>query len=159
MNGITNIAPPGFKLRALPADKEEQLASAHYSQKFTANAEGTVAEVVMRFDSGKSRLTVEEGKKLRDAMLKAVEAEAIVVTFDQIGYALLNQGKVKESLATYQQLAAQHPKEALHKTQLAYAYLAAGLGDKARAVAKKPPYLSRPPLILSVHSAGSWNMI
>jgi len=134
-------APPGFKLRALPQDKEEQMASARYSRKFTANAEGTVAEAVMRFDSGKSRLTVEEGKKLRDAVLKMHEADAVIITFDQIGYALLNQGKVKESLAAYQQLTALHPKEALHKIQLAYAYLQAGLGDRARAVAKEATVL------------------
>ncbi|HZU30400.1 MAG TPA: hypothetical protein VFB79_04755, partial [Candidatus Angelobacter sp.] len=131
------IAPPGYKLRALPADKEEQLASASYSQKFTANSDGTIAEAVFRFDAGKSRLTVEEAKKLRDAVVKAGEAEAIVISFDQTAYALLNQGKVKESLAAYQQLAALHPKEALHKIQLSRAYLSAGLGDRARAVAKE----------------------
>jgi tetratricopeptide (TPR) repeat protein len=133
--------PPGFKLRALPPNKEEQLGSALYSQTFISNAGGTVAEAVVRFDSGKSRLTVEEGKKLRDAVVKAREADAIVITFDQIGYALLNQGKIKESLVAYQQLAALHPKEALHKIQLAYAYLRAGLGDKARAVAKEATIL------------------
>ena len=121
-------APPGFKLRALPANKEERIASARYSQTFTANAEGTVAEAVLRFDTGKSRLTIEEGKKLRDAIVKAREADAVVITFDQVGYALLHQGKVKESLAAYQQLAALHPKEGLHKIQLAYAYLSAGTG-------------------------------
>jgi tetratricopeptide (TPR) repeat protein len=150
------VAPPGFKLRALPAGKEEDLGSAHYSQKFTANAEGTVVEGVLRFDSGKSRLTVEEGKKLRDATVKASEAEAIVVTFDQIGYALLNQGKVKESLAAYQELAALHPKEALHKTQLAYAYLTAGLGDKARVVAKEATVLE--PTSADAFSTLGWIM-
>jgi transglutaminase-like putative cysteine protease/tetratricopeptide (TPR) repeat protein len=134
-------APQGFKLRALPPNKEEQMGSAHYSQTFTGNAAGTVAEAVLRFDSGKSRLTVEEGKKLRDAIVKARDADAIVITFDQVGYALLNQGKVRESLAAYQELSALHPKEALHKIQLAYAYLNAGLGDKARALAKQATVL------------------
>ncbi len=115
--------------------------SALYSQKFTANADGSIVEAVLRFDSGKSRLTVEEGRKLRDAVLKVNEADAVVITFDQIGYALLNQGKVKESLAAYQQLTALHPKEALHKIQLAYAYLQAGLGDQARAIAKEATIL------------------
>jgi tetratricopeptide (TPR) repeat protein len=150
------VAPPGFKLRALPANKEEDLASAHYSQRFTSNAEGTVAEVMMRFDSGKSRLTVEEGRKLRDAILKTLESEGILVTFDQVGYALLNQGKVKESLAAYQQLAVLHPMEALHKIQLAYAYLEAGLGDKARAVAKEATLLE--PNSADAFSALGWIM-
>jgi tetratricopeptide (TPR) repeat protein len=135
------VAPPGFKLRALPVDKEEDLASAHYSLKFSSNADGTIAEVVMRFDSGKARLTVEEGKKLRDAIVAAIDADAIVITFDNVGYALLNQGKIKESLAAYQQVAGIHPKEALHKIQLANAYLKAGLGDRARAVAKEATVL------------------
>jgi tetratricopeptide (TPR) repeat protein len=147
-------APVGFKLRALPADKEEQLGSARYSQKFTANAEGTVAEAVLRFDSGKSRLTVEEGKKLRDAIVKAREADAIVITFDQIGYALLNQGKVREALASYQQLAQQHPKEALHRIQLARALLTAGLAEKARVVAREATALE--PNSAQAYSSLAW---
>ena len=147
---------PGFKLRALPANKEEQLGSAHYTQRFTSNADGTVVEAVLRFDTGKSRLTVEEGKKLRDAVVKAREADAVVITFDQVGYALLNQGKVRESLSAYQQLAALHPKEALHKTQLAYAYLSAGLGDRARALAKEATLLE--PNSADAFSALGWIM-
>jgi tetratricopeptide (TPR) repeat protein/transglutaminase-like putative cysteine protease len=150
------IAPPGFKLRALPASKDEDLASAHYSQKFTVNADGTVVEAAMRFDSGKARLTVEEGRKLRDAIVKMIEAEGVLVTFDEVGYALLKQGKVKESLAAYQQLATLHPKEALHKTQLAYAYLEAGLGDRARAVAKEATVLE--PNSADAFSALGWIM-
>lgn len=147
-------APAGFKLRALPPNKDEQLASAHYSQKFTANAEGTVAEAVLRFDSGKSRLTAEEGKKLRDAIVKAREADAIVITFDQIGYALLQQGKVRESLASYQQLAQQHPKEALHRIQLSRALLTAGLAEKARVVAREATALE--PNSAQAYSSLAW---
>lgn len=130
-------APPGFKLRALPADKEENLGTARLIQKFSSNPEGTLAEAVLRFESGKGRLTVTEAAALRDAVVKAREGDAIVITFDQVGYSLLTAGKVREALAAYKQIAAQHPKEALHKVQLAYAYLTAGLGDKARLTAKE----------------------
>ncbi|HET6935939.1 MAG TPA: DUF3857 domain-containing protein, partial [Candidatus Angelobacter sp.] len=130
-------APPGFKLRALPPNKEETLASARFTQKFSANPDGTYAEAVLRFESGKSRLTVAEAVALRDAVVKAREADGISITFDQIGYSLLSAGKVKESLAAYRQLSELHPKEALHKTQLANAYLTAGLGDRARELARQ----------------------
>jgi tetratricopeptide (TPR) repeat protein len=130
-------APPGYKLRALPANKQESLGSARFIQKYSSNPEGTVAEAVLRFESGKSRLTVTEAAAMRDAVVKARDADAIVITFDHTGYSLLTAGKVREALAVYKQLAELHPKEALHKVQLANAYLTAGLGDKARATAKE----------------------
>ncbi|HKW74793.1 MAG TPA: DUF3857 domain-containing protein [Terriglobales bacterium] len=129
------IAPVGFKLRALPAAKEQVLGTAHYSQKYASNSEGTVVEAVFRFDSGKERLTPEEGKLLRDAIVKARNADPIFITFDQVGFSLFAAGKVKEALAAEQQLVALHPKEALHHVQLAQLLLQAGLGERARAEA------------------------
>ncbi len=130
-------APPGFKLRALPPEKEQQLGTARYTQKYTANAEGTVAEAFFRFDSGKRRLTAAEGRLLRDEIVKARQADPIFIAFDQIGSSLLSAGKVKEALAADQQLVTLHPKEALQRVRLADALLTAGMGERARAVAKE----------------------
>lgn len=135
------MAPPGFKLRALPPKKEEELGTAKLTQTYSSNPEGTVAEVVLRFDSGKSRLTVEEAKALRTAVQKAEKADAIFISFDQIGHSLLAEGKTREGLAAYHELAQLHPKEALHRIQLARALLDAGLAEEARAVAREATVL------------------
>jgi Flp pilus assembly protein TadD/transglutaminase-like putative cysteine protease len=137
------IAPAGFKLRALPPSREEQLGAAKFTQKYSSNAEGTVVEAVLRFEIGKSRLNVKEAAELRDAVVKARAADAIFVTFDQVAHSLIAAGKVKEGLAEYQQLARQHPKEALHRIQLARALLSAGLAEKARLVAREATVLER----------------
>jgi Flp pilus assembly protein TadD/transglutaminase-like putative cysteine protease len=130
-------APPGFKLRALPPSRDEQLGTAKFTQKYSSNADGTVAQAVLRFESGKSRLNVMEAAELRDAVVKARAADPVFVTFDQVAHSLMAAGRIKEGLAEYQQLARQHPKEALHRIQLARALLSAGLAEKARSMARE----------------------
>lgn len=131
------IAPMGFKLRALPPSREEQIGSATFTQKYSSNVEGTVVQAVLRFESGKSRLSVKAAEELRDAVVKAQASDPIFVTFDQVAHSLIAAGKIKEGLAEYQQLARQHPKEALHRIQLARALLSAGLAENARSVARQ----------------------
>jgi Tfp pilus assembly protein PilF len=133
----TIVAPPGFKLRALPPAKEEKLGTATLSQKYSSNPEGTRVEAVLRFESGKPRLTVAEAKVQRDAIVKARKSDAIFVVFDQVGRSLMAKGKIREGLGSYQQLIQLHPKEALHRIQLARALLSVGLGEKARVVARE----------------------
>jgi len=128
-------APLGFKLRTLPSDTNERVGTLKFTQKYSSNAEGTVVDAVLRLENSQQRLTVEEAKQLRDAVLKARDRDAIFVTFDHVGHSLLSSGKIREGLAAYKEIAAQHPKEALHKAQLARALLTAGLGERARALA------------------------
>jgi tetratricopeptide (TPR) repeat protein len=128
-------APLGFKLRALPADKNEKVDTLTFTQKYSANPEGTVVEAVLRVENPNTRMTAEQARGLRDAVVKARNSDPIYVTFDHIGESLIAAGKIKEGLAAYQQIAFQHPKEALHKVQLAQALLANGMGEQARVVA------------------------
>jgi hypothetical protein len=128
-------APIGFKLRALPSDKNEKIDVLSFTQKYSANPDGTIVEGVLRVESTKTRMTVQQAKDLREAVLKARNADAIFITFDHVGHSLISAGKIKEGLAVYRQVAAQHPKEALHKVQLAQALLTAGLGEQARSTA------------------------
>lgn len=134
-------APPGYKLRALPDNKAETLGTGRFTQQYTSNADGTVVQAVLRFESGKPRLTVAEAEALRDAIVKARKADPVFVTFDSVGGALIAAGKVKEGLASYQKLIDLHPTEALHRVQLARALLSVGLGEKARAVAREATVL------------------
>ena len=130
-------APLGFKLRALPSPKIEKVDTLAFTQQYSSNSEGTIVEAVLRVENTNSRMTVQQAKDLRDAVLKARNADPIFITFDHVGHSLMSAGRIKEGLAAYRQVAAQHPKEALHQVQLAQALLTAGLGEQARGVARE----------------------
>jgi tetratricopeptide (TPR) repeat protein len=128
-------APLGFKLRALPPDKDDKIDTITFTQKYSANPEATVVEAVLRVENTTTKLTAQQAKDLPDAVVKARNADPIFITFDHVGQSLIAGGKIKEGLAAYRDVASQHPKEALHKVQLAQALLANGMGEEARAVA------------------------
>ena len=135
-------APAGFKIRALPQSKDEKLGSARFIQKYSANNDGTMVEASLKFDSGKARLTVDEARGVRDAIVKIRSGDGISITFDHVGYSLLSAGKIREALAVDRQLVAEHPKDALQRIHLARALLTAGLGEKAKATAKEATVLN-----------------
>lgn len=128
-------APIGFKVRSLPPDDIETIGIVTLTQKYSSNSDGTVIRAVLRLENTQRRLTVEQAKQLRKAVLKARNRDAILINFDHVGHSLLSSGKIREGLAAYEEIAAKHPKEALHKAQLARALLTAGLGERAREVA------------------------
>jgi tetratricopeptide (TPR) repeat protein len=128
-------APLGYKLRALPPDRNEKVGTLSFTQKYSADADGTGAEALLRVENTTTRMSVREAKELREAVLKARSADPIFITFDNVGNSLISAGKMKEGLAAHRDLAAQHPREALHKVQLAQALIEAGLGEEARRVA------------------------
>ncbi|HEY6348680.1 MAG TPA: DUF3857 domain-containing protein [Candidatus Angelobacter sp.] len=147
-------APAGFKVRALPANKEEMLGTARFTQKYWSNPNGTVVEAALNFDSGKGRLTVKEAITLRDAIVKARSADGIMISFDQAGYSLLGAGKIREALAIDRQLVADNPKYALHRVRLARVLLAAGLGEQARVAIKEAAVLD--PKYAQVFAQQGW---
>jgi len=128
-------APIGFKVRSLPSDSIEKIGPLTLTQKYSSDSDGTVIQAVLRLENTQRRLTVEQAKQLRDGVLKATNRDGILINFDHVGHSLLSSGKIREGLAAYEKIAAQHPKESLHKAQLARALLTAGLGERAREVA------------------------
>jgi len=116
-------APIGFKVRSLPSDSIEKIGPLTLTQKYSSDSDGTVIQAVLRVENTQRRLTVGEAKQLRDAVLKARNRDAILINFDHIGHLMLSSGKIKEGLAAYEKIAAQHPREYLHKEQLARALL------------------------------------
>jgi transglutaminase-like putative cysteine protease/Flp pilus assembly protein TadD len=148
------IAPLGFKLRALPHFRDEQIGTATFSQKYTANAEGTVVQAVLRFENPTAQLNVKEAAALRDAVVKARSSDPIFVTFDQTAHSFIASGKIREGLAEYRQLVRQHPKEALHQIQLSRALLSAGLAEQARVVAREATALE--PKSAQAYSTLAW---
>jgi tetratricopeptide (TPR) repeat protein len=131
------LAPAGFKLRAIPPDKNLKDGGLTFTEHYSSNPEGTVVEAVLRVENTNARLTVQQAEALRDVVVKERSVDPIFITFDHLGHSLLAAGKIKEGLAAYQQIVAQHPKDAIHKSQFAHALLTAGLGEEARKVAKE----------------------
>ncbi len=131
------ITPPaGFVLRALPEDKTTAMGPAKLAQHYETDQRGII-HAVLRFDTGNPRYTVDEALALRDAVLDSYKQDMIVIMFDQAGSKLVAAGKTREALAADRALIEKHPKEALHHAQIAYAFLQAGLGGKARLEAEQ----------------------
>ncbi|HET9743694.1 MAG TPA: transglutaminase domain-containing protein [Terriglobales bacterium] len=145
--------PAGFTIRSLPADSEQQLGPAKFTEKFKASSDGTV-EVLLRFNTVKSRFTPEEAAALRDANVKLRNSEMLLLSFDHAGHALMSSGKIAEGLAIYQDIVSQHPTSALDKVRFADALLSAGLGEKARTVARSA--VQQDPKSVVAYSTLAW---
>jgi len=131
------ITPPdGFVLRALPEDKTTQMGPAKLTQLYESAPNGVI-HAVLHFDTGKPRYTVGEALALREAVLASYKQDMIVIMFDQAGSKLLAAGKTREALEADRALIERHPREGLHHAQIAYAFLQAGMGGKARLEAEQ----------------------
>jgi len=123
--------PAGFRLTTLPVEARKPIGSGEFSVRFEGERDGIVSGV-LRLDPGKHRYTIEEARGIRKAIEELQKEPMMMVRFEQTGEALLTAGKIKEAIAEFRRLAAMHPKEALHRTQVAKALLQAGAGDAAR---------------------------
>jgi len=131
------ITPPeGFTVRGLPANKTTKMGPALFTQKFENGADGKVI-ATFRFENAKTRYTTDEALALRDAVLAAYKQEAVAVWFDQNGAKLMAGGKIREALAVDRDLIAKSPSKSIHHAQIAYAYLKAGSGMRARKEAQE----------------------
>lgn len=128
--------PPGFTVREIPESKVEAFGPATLERRYRS-LPGGVLEAYYRFDSGKVRQTPEEFEAMREKTIALAEGEPILLYFDQVGAAALNQGKVPEALAEFRRLAAEYPDHALYAIQISRALLAAGLQEAAKAEAER----------------------
>lgn len=131
------ITPPeGFAVRALPANKTTKMGPASFTQQFESGSDGKVI-ATFRFENAKTRYTTDEALALRDAVLAAYKQESVAVWFDQDGAKLMAGGKIREALAVDRELIAKSPAKGIHHAQIAYVYLKAGLGLRARKEAQE----------------------
>jgi hypothetical protein len=128
--------PPGFAVREIPESKVETFGTASLERRYRS-LPGGVLEAYYRFDSGKVRLSPEEFEALREKTVALSQGEPILLYFDQVGAAALNQGKVTEALAEFRRLAAATPDRALYPLQISRALLAGGLQEAAKAEAER----------------------
>ncbi len=145
--------PPGFALREMPESRQEAYGTATLERRYRSLPDGTF-EAVFRFDTGKNHLSPEEFEALRQKTLALAKGEAVLIYFDQVGAAALNQGKVTEALAAFRTLAAAHPDRGLYALQLSRALLAGGLQEAATAEAKRAVALA--PKLADAHQNLGW---
>jgi tetratricopeptide (TPR) repeat protein len=126
------IPPAGYSARTLPQNETTKLGTTALTREFAAQADGSVT-AVLRFDSGKRRITAAEFEETRVAISKMLEEKSTLVGFDLIGQAKLNAGDVAGALAEFRKLAEIHPKESQHHIEIGRALLTGGLGEPARA--------------------------
>jgi len=126
------ITPPeGFRVRALPESKTVQMGPATYTQHFEAGADGKII-ASFRFENAKTRFTTAEALALRDAVLASYKQDLVSIWFDQMGSKLMVAGKIREALTADRSLITKFPNKSIHHAQIAYVYLKAGLGARAR---------------------------
>jgi tetratricopeptide (TPR) repeat protein len=128
------VPPPGFIARELPATESVKIGSATLSQEYKLAPEGIVL-ATLKFDSGKRRLTATEFEEMRKAVHDY--RKSVFVGFDDAGKAKLNAGDVAGALEQYRKMVALHPNEARHHSDIARALVAGGLGESARAEARR----------------------
>lgn len=136
------ITPPaGFLLRALPADKTTQMGPATLTQTYSSDSSGVIT-ASFRFHTGNGRYTTEEALELRKAVLAANKEDAVSILFDQPGAKQFAAGKVREALSIDRGLIEAHSNDPLPHIRMAYALLAAGVGEAARSEAMKATVLA-----------------
>jgi len=130
------IVPPlGFQPKPLPQDVTLALGPAALTEQFSAGDDGVV-HAVIRFDTVKRRYSAAEATELRNQVAALRGGEAILINFEPVGQALLQQGKVKESFQSYRALIARQPQAAVYHLRIAKALLEAGMGEAAREEAR-----------------------
>jgi tetratricopeptide (TPR) repeat protein len=129
---VYEITPPhGFSPDPLPPSETRAIGTGTLRSSYVAGARGTV-KVTFELDSGKPRITPAQVEKFRADVKAFMEADAPVIGFHTDGSVALASGKVREALAFYRRLDAEHPHQSLHARQIAETLLAAGLGQAAR---------------------------
>ena len=129
------IPPPGFAPRPLPPAETLQLGPATLTASYRTAGANVIAE--LRFEIAKRRLVPAEVAAISAAVTALGNANMTTIGFEQVGMAMLARGEIKAAIAELCKLAKLHPKEALHRRQLALAYIAAGMGMTARTLARR----------------------
>jgi transglutaminase-like putative cysteine protease/tetratricopeptide (TPR) repeat protein len=130
------LVPPGFTLRALPANKTTPLGTASLSETYSTPEPGVVM-ATFRFNSGPPNLTAEQALAMRTALLELHKRDYVGIFFDQAGVKALTAGHIREALEVDRNLIAASPSDALHHLHLAHALLEAGIGSEAQLEAKR----------------------
>jgi tetratricopeptide (TPR) repeat protein len=149
------LVPPGFQLRALPADKTTPLGPATLTESYSAKEPGVV-NATFRFNSGPSKLTAEQALAMRTAALELGKRDYVGLFFDQMGAKEMTAGHVRAALEIDRKLIADAPTDAMHHLQLARVLLDAKIGEEAHAEARRGTELA--PKLAAGYETLGWTL-
>jgi tetratricopeptide (TPR) repeat protein len=115
----------------MPENRERAFGPARLTESHSLSEAG-VLTADLRFDTGKATYSTDDVQQIREELAVYYKETMPQVVFYQVGEAHLAAGRLLEALREFQDLVRRHPQEALYHTQVARAYLAAGLGSTAR---------------------------
>jgi tetratricopeptide (TPR) repeat protein/transglutaminase-like putative cysteine protease len=130
------VPPHGYVADTLPVGATRAIGTSTLRSSFSLDPKGVVI-VNFTFDSGKPRLTPAEFQRFRADIKEFWKSSATTIGFHSAGAAALGAGKVRDALAIFRTLDAEHPRQSVHARQIAEAVLQAGLGQVARDEAKR----------------------
>jgi hypothetical protein len=130
------VPPPAYRLATLPKAQQQRFGPAILEREYKAEGDGSVS-VLIRFDTVKRRYTADEVRSLRDGLKAFYKEKLPVVQFQNTGHLAMVEQRPRDAYRIYQDLAAAHPKEGLHQSQMAQVLLQTGLGEAARSAARK----------------------
>jgi transglutaminase-like putative cysteine protease/tetratricopeptide (TPR) repeat protein len=128
------VPPEGFVPTVVPSSTTLELGRARLTESFHQGSDGVVT-ADLKFDTVTDTYTAAEATELRTKILDLFADDPLEFRFEPETQVLLANGKVREAITRGRQLAAQAGVE--HRLRYALALQGLGLGDAARAEAKK----------------------
>jgi tetratricopeptide (TPR) repeat protein len=144
--------PPGYAMTTLPESTNRTLGPAVLTEDYRIDDDGVVT-AELRFDTVKAVYTADEVEATKKAVGEFFAEPNPKVIYSNIGEQHLEAGRIREALEQFQSLVAMDPSEAIYRTQVARAYLAAGLGAAARREARQAAELD-PESVLVYNTLG-----
>lgn len=132
----TLVPPAGFEPTAVPESSARDIGPARLEQSYSTDAEGAV-HATLRFDTMKSRFTPAETIALRNAVAEVLAADAPRVRFELSASVLATRGEARRSFEAYRALVTRSPNSAIAHVRRAEGLLLAGMGEGARAAARR----------------------
>jgi len=132
------VLPGSFVPHPPPESRVRRFGSATLEERFAVE-EGTVRATWI-FDSGDARLSPEEARALRGALLGCYEP--VMLTWDEPGAVLLAAGRIRQALVHYDGLVEAHPDVGTYRSWVAGALVQGRLGDLALEEARRATEIS-----------------
>ncbi|OJT17589.1 hypothetical protein BO221_44275 [Archangium sp. Cb G35] len=128
--------PPGFSVRTLPRDETLRLGPAVLSLRYSRDEDGGLS-ADFSFDTVKRRYSADEVNAFREALVRLARREPLEAELEDRGQRLVENGRVRDGLAVYEKLLARAPGSGLVRARYAGTLLGLGLGEQARAEARR----------------------
>ena len=130
------VAPTGFRLKAVPADREMALGPASYRLDYEQDTDGNLVATI-ELDTKNGRYTADQGRAFREAYKSLEPSLLLELHYDHEAAILMAAGDESGALRRDAELAAANPTRAIHRTRAAQRLLDVGLVKEALVEARK----------------------